>query len=333
MPEQQILVGSGSPEILKLPLHSYSEYVGALVDNLHLTKDPKDLYEKSAMNLEPWLSSISLAPEAQKVTAELAIGPDTMYKKGSRAVELHSDDPLPQNLQDLDKHSAKRLGWYALAEAKLRYLDKHHEDVPALRGFNLQTRLYDIRSQAEYFMKHGSWNKDQTPIATKIKRKVVRGGATVAFEFVAIACGLKGTAVKSIDTTVINPPQGITEVGPTLQAPKNFTLELPANGHLRKGDDYVPTEVTLGEEPLVGNGPFSFDQVIHIKWSLNAETGEVKVTQLSKPGEKGYVYEMHPTEAGYEGDVAGYYWTIVHHPGDTKYIEDYKDYWVIEPGK
>lgn len=198
MPEQQFF-GSGSPEILKLPIDSYREYVKTLAGHLRLSKNPQELYEKSAMDLGTWLSNIELPRDSPSVDAELTVGPDTIYKKGVRNVELHSNDPLPKNLDDLGKHNTKRLGWYALAEAKLQYLEKNYEDLPALRGFNIQAQRYDIRSQADYYIKHCVWKKDQTPIMSKIKRAITQGAVEGALSVVAAACGLKGISIQQIE--------------------------------------------------------------------------------------------------------------------------------------
>lgn len=172
---------------------------------------------------------------------------------------------------------------------------------------------------------------------------LVVGGAAA---YSMVACG--PIYVHAAESTSINPQiHGSTQfdIYPTLTpTPAVLQSNPPDNpaylSRLSYSDDNCVVNTVLGENPPTGPGPFHFDQIAHIKVSLDVcsntsgkGNNQQVITELSKPGEKGYVYDIRPTEGGYEGEVSGYFSTIFHNPADTHNIEDYKQYWSIVTGK
>lgn len=203
MPEQELAEVTADRD----EVYSYGDYVNALTDRLHITADTNHLYASSAMDLKPWLDAVELPKDATPVDAEIRVGPGSIKKQGTKIVEFHSDAPLPERVHN-KWNSGNRLAAYGLAEAKLRFLDKHYEDLPALRGFKLQRELADIRSQVRFYEQNGYWNDQYEPM----RRKFLKTAFAGAFILALASCGVS-VGTDEIPTSV-PPTQGSGEVTP-----------------------------------------------------------------------------------------------------------------------
>lgn len=157
----------------------------------------------------------------------------------------------------------------------------------------------------------------QTPIPTLVSTETVTPTPYPISPTETSTPTVEVTPTPTIPNIIVLIPPGIT-------GPVNWNPETEC-----ASDSNNISSKVFGENPPSDEGPFFFDQIAHFRYIINTCTGEVKIEQLSQPGQKGYIRNIYQTEMGLEGEVAGYYSVIVHNPKDTNHWEDYKEYYAI----